>query len=236
MFYDSLLENKGCTEKERGKLMEHIIEVQSATKRINDKVLLDDVNLQVKKGEIIGIIGRNGSGKTVLFKCICGFMKLDTGKILVNDREIGKNCNMPKDTGIIIESPGFLPAYSGYRNLLFLANIKGKTKREKICEAMKQVGLEPENKKAVKTYSMGMKQRLAIAQAIMEDQNILILDEPMNGLDDGGVEDTRRLLLKLREQGKTILIASHMKEDIDVLCDKVFRMEKGKMSIVQTAE
>lgn len=216
--------------------MDHIIEVQNATKRINNKILLDDVNLQVQKGEIVGIIGRNGSGKTVLFKCICGFMKLDLGKILVNDKEMGKNCNMAENTGIIIESPGFLPAYSGYRNLLFLADIKSRAKREKICEAMKQVGLDPNSKKAVKTYSMGMKQRLAIAQAIMEDQNILILDEPMNGLDDDGVEDTRKLLLKLREQGKTILIASHMKEDIDVLCDKVYRMEKGKISIAQTAK
>lgn len=210
--------------------MEYIIEIQHVKKQIKEKKLLKDVVLQVEKGSIVGIIGRNGSGKTVLFKCICGFMKVDSGKILVNHKEIGKGSRLAEKTGIIIENPGFLPNYSGYRNLAFLAGIEGKIGRKEIYQVMEAVGLEPQNKKTVKTYSMGMRQRLAIAQAIMEGQELLILDEPMNGLDNQGVQDIRRLLLHLREQGKTILLASHMKEDIDVLCDKVYRMDDGILS------
>ena len=210
--------------------MEYVIEIQDVQKQIKEKQLLKNVTMQVEKGSVVGIVGRNGSGKTVLFKCICGFMKADAGKIIVNKKEIGKNSGLAEKTGIIIENPGFLPNYSGYKNLAFLAGIQGKIEKEKIYEVMKLVGLDPLNKKAVKTYSMGMKQRLAIAQAIMEEQELLILDEPMNGLDNHGVQDIRKVLLDLKEQGKTILMASHMKEDIEVLCDKVYKMDDGILS------
>lgn len=209
--------------------MKKVLEIKNATKTVRDKVLLEEVNLEVDQGQIAGIVGRNGSGKTVLFKCICGFMKLTSGEIWVNAKEIGKGGCLAEGTGIIIETPGFLPAYSGYRNLRFLAGVRNKISKDKVKEVMKIVGLDPDSRKPVRTYSMGMKQRLAIAQAIMEDQELLVLDEPMNGLDNRGVEEVRRLLLNLREAGKTIVIASHIKEDIDILCDRVYEMEQGKM-------
>lgn len=211
--------------------MEKILEIKNATKIVKDKLLLDEINLEVYRGDIVGIVGRNGSGKTVLFKCICGFMKLTSGEIWVNEKEIGKGGRVAEGTGIIIENPGFLPAYSGYRNLLFLAGVRKKIGKHEVRAVMELVGLNPDNRKPVRTYSMGMKQRLAIAQAIMEEQELLILDEPMNGLDNSGVEEVRRLLLELREKGKTILIASHIREDIDILCDSVYEMEQGKMKL-----
>lgn len=211
--------------------MELVLEIKKATKIVKDKTLLDKINLEVHQGEIIGIVGRNGSGKTVLFKCICGFMKLTSGEIRVHGKEVGKGGRMAEGTGIMIENPGFLPSYSGYRNLLFLAGVRKKIDKRRVKEVMEMTGLDPDNRKPVRTYSMGMKQRLAIAQAIMEEQELLVLDEPMNGLDNNGVEEIRNLLLELSKKGKTILIASHIREDIDILCDYVYEMEQGKMRL-----
>jgi ABC-2 type transport system ATP-binding protein len=209
--------------------METVIEVKDVTKNVKGKNLIQNITFQVKKGSIIGIIGRNGSGKTVLMKCICGFMKPSSGKIIVNGKQVGENAKLASNMGILIENPGFLSNYSGYRNLKFLADIERKIGKKEIREYMKLVGLDPDNRKPVKHYSLGMRQRLAIAQSIMEEQDIVILDEPMNGLDNMGVNDMRQLFLKLKEQGKTILLTSHMKEDIDILCDEVYMMEAGNL-------
>jgi ABC-2 type transport system ATP-binding protein len=213
--------------------METVIEVKDVTKNVKGKNLIQNITFQVKKGSIIGIIGRNGSGKTVLMKCICGFMKPSSGKIIVNGKQVGENAKLASNMGILIENPGFLSNYSGYRNLKFLADIERKIGKKEIREYMKLVGLDPDNRKPVKHYSLGMRQRLAIAQSIMEEQDIVILDEPMNGLDNMGVNDMRQLFLKLKEQGKTILLTSHMKEDIDILCDEVYRMEAGNLEVVR---
>lgn len=207
--------------------METCIEVQNVVKRFRDQVVLKNVSISFEKGKIHGIVGRNGSGKTVLFKCICGLMHPEEGVILVNGKRVGRDVDMPEDIGAIIEAPGFLPNYSGYKNLRFLANIRRKIGKEKIVNVLKTVGLDPESRKHVGKYSLGMRQRLGIAQAIMEDPEILILDEPMNGLDNAGVQDIRALLLKLKEQGKTILLASHNHEDIAALCDTVHEMDGG---------
>ena len=207
--------------------MENCIEVQNVVKRFRDQVVLKNVSISFKKGQIHGIVGRNGSGKTVLFKCICGLMHPEEGVILVNGKRVGRDVDMPEDIGAIIEAPGFLPNYSGYKNLCFLANIRRKIGKEEILNVLKTVGLDPESRKHVGKYSLGMRQRLGIAQAIMEDPEILILDEPMNGLDNAGVQDIRALLLKLKEQGKTILLASHNHEDIAALCDTVHEMDGG---------
>ena len=207
--------------------METCIEVQNAVKRFRDQVVLKNVSISFEKGQIHGIVGRNGSGKTVLFKCICGLMHPEEGVILVNGKRVGRDVDMPEDIGAIIEAPGFLPNYSGYKNLRFLANIRRKIGKEEILNVLKTVGLDPESRKHVGKYSLGMRQRLGIAQAIMEDPEILILDEPMNGLDNAGVQDIRALLLKLKEQGKTILLASHNHEDIAALCDTVHEMDGG---------
>ena len=188
---------------------------------------MKNVSISFEKGKIHGIVGRNGSGKTVLFKCICGLMHPEEGVILVNGKRVGRDVDMPEDIGAIIEAPGFLPNYSGYKNLRFLANIRRKIGKEEILNVLKTVGLDPESRKHVGKYSLGMRQRLGIAQAIMEDPEILILDEPMNGLDNAGVQDIRALLLELKAQGKTILLASHNHEDIAALCDTVHEMDGG---------
>lgn len=207
--------------------METCIEVQNVVKRFRDQVVLKNVSISFEKGQIHGIVGRNGSGKTVLFKCICGLMHPEEGVILVNGKRVGRDVDMPEDIGAIIEAPGFLPNYSGYKNLRFLANIRRKIGREEILNVLRTVGLDPESRKHVGKYSLGMRQRLGIAQAIMEDPEILILDEPMNGLDNAGVQDIRALLLELKAQGKTILLASHNHEDIAALCDTVHEMDGG---------
>ena len=207
--------------------MENCIEVQNVVKRFRDQVVLKNVSISFEKGKIHGIVGRNGSGKTVLFKCICGLMHPEEGVIRVNGKRVGRDVDMPEDIGAIIEAPGFLPNYSGYKNLRFLANIRRKIGKEEILNVLKTVGLDPESRKHVGKYSLGMRQRLGIAQAIMEDPEILILDEPMNGLDNAGVQDIRALLLELKAQGKTILLASHNHEDIVALCDTVHEMDGG---------
>ena len=182
--------------------METCIEVQNVVKRFRDQVVLKNVSISFEKGKIHGIVGRNGSGKTVLFKCICGLMHPEEGVILVNGKRVGRDVDMPEDIGAIIEAPGFLPNYSGYKNLRFLANIRRKIGKEEILNVLKTVGLDPESRKHVGKYSLGMRQRLGIAQAIMENPDYLILDEPFNGLDQDGVEDVHQLLQKLKKEGK----------------------------------
>lgn len=204
-----------------------VIVVEDAVKRYGTQTVLCHVTVSFTRGRIYGIIGRNGSGKTVLFKSICGFVPLDSGRILVRGKQIGKDLDMAQDIGMIIENPGFLPGYSALRNLKFLAMLKRKIGTEEICDAIRKVGLDPDSRKMVGKYSMGMRQRLGIAQAIMEDPDILILDEPFNGLDKQGVEEMRELLLEMKGKGKTILLASHNSEDIRVLCDQVYEMDGG---------
>ena len=207
--------------------MEPMIVLENVVKKFKDYTALRGISISFEKGKIHGIIGRNGSGKTVMMKCICGLMHPDSGKITVNGKMIGKEVDIANDIGAIIEAPGFLPNYSGYRNLKFLADIKRVIGKQEIYAAMKTVGLDPDNGKHVGKYSLGMRQRLGLAQAIMENPSILILDEPMNGLDRKGVEEMRDLLVSFREQGKTVLLASHNREDIDMLCDTVQEMEDG---------
>lgn len=210
-----------------------VIEVKNVVKRWGNNTVLKSVDLEVERSEIVGIIGHNGSGKTVLMKCICGFITPDKGEITVSGKRIGKDVDIPKNIGLIIETPGFLPNFSGFGNLWQLAKIRGKISKDDVRAVIKKVGLDPGEKKHVGKYSLGMKQRLGIAQAIMEDPDILILDEPMNGLDKNGVEDMRELLLRLKDDGKAMIIASHNSVDIDVLCDRVFQIDKGVLTQVR---
>ncbi|MBQ3865120.1 MAG: ATP-binding cassette domain-containing protein [Clostridia bacterium] len=213
--------------------MNAAIRVENVTKSFGETVVLSHINAEFEKGKVHGLIGRNGSGKTMLMKCICGFVPVSSGRILINGQVLKKDIDMPKDIGIIIETPGFLPSYSAYRNLKFLADIRGKIQRQQIYDAIARVGLDPRSSRHVGKFSLGMRQRLGLAQAIMEDPEILILDEPMNGLDKDGVADMRKYLLDLKAAGKTILIASHSTEDIDVLCDTVHEMDKGVLTAVR---
>lgn len=210
--------------------MKSMIEVKDATKQVREAVLLSHVNLSVEEGKICGIIGRNGSGKTVLLKTICGFMPLTEGKILQKGKRIGTDTEFIENAGFIIENPSFLPLKSGYRNLKYLADIRRIADEKRIRECLDMVGLTASADKPAGKYSMGMKQRLGIAQAIMEDPELIILDEPMNGLDNQGVEEMRRLFLRLKEQGKTFLIVSHNREDIELLCDHVYMMDHGVLT------
>lgn len=204
-----------------------MIKVNDLSLTIKSTDILKNINITFEKGKIHGLIGRNGSGKTMLMKCICGFVKPTEGTVYVDGKQIGKDCDFPENVGIIIETPGFIPYYSGYKNLKLLADLNKKINGDRIKETMKQVGLDPNLKRHVKKYSLGMKQRLGLAQAIMEKPDLLILDEPMNGLDKDGVADMREYLLDLKKQGKTIIIASHSVEDIEILCDTVCEMDKG---------
>lgn len=208
--------------------MDNIIEVKNVTKNFRETRALDDVTLNFERGKIHGIIGRNGSGKTVLMKCICGFMTPTSGEVLVNGDKV-RPSKAQENIGLIIETPGFIGGKSGLSNLQYLLRLRGKSDRSTAENAMRAVGLDPANKKPVRKYSLGMRQRLGIAQAIMEDPELLILDEPMNGLDNQGVEDMRGLFAELRERGKTILLASHSNEDIRALCDTVCELDHGRV-------
>lgn len=204
-----------------------MIIIENATKKFGTQTVLNNVSLTLEDGKIYGFVGQNGCGKTVLFKSICGFIYLDRGTITVDGKVIGKDIDIIKDAGIIIESPGFLPNYSAFKNLKFLTMIKDNIGDEQIKSTLISVGLDPESKKVVGKFSLGMRQRLGIAQAIMENPRILILDEPMNGLDKRGVEDIRKILMDLKKKGKLILLASHNPLDIDILCDCVYELDAG---------
>lgn len=210
-----------------------MIKAENVCLTLQKNEILKNVSIHFERGKIHGLIGRNGSGKTMLMKCICGFVKPTSGEITVDGKHIGKDCDFPNNAGIIIETPGFIPYYSGLKNLKLLADLRKKITTDDIRSTMKQVGLDPDLKRHVRKYSLGMRQRLGLAQAIMENPDLLILDEPMNGLDKDGVEDMRKYLLDLKAQGKTILIASHSAEDIDVLCDTVCEMDKGKLEKIR---
>ena len=204
-----------------------IIDVKNVSLTIGKTQILKSINVSFEQGMIHGLIGRNGSGKTMLMKCICGFIKPTSGEITVLGKRVGKDVDFPKNMGIIIETPGFIPYYSGYKNLKLLAGLNNCIGKKEIMQGMEQVGLDPKLKRHVRKYSLGMRQRLGLAQAIMENPDLLILDEPFNGLDKDGVNDMREYLLSYKEQGKTILICSHSAEDISVLCETVHEMDKG---------
>ena len=196
---------------------------------LGKKKILDDICLKMEKGKTYGLVGRNGSGKTMLMKCIIGFVKVTSGEITVDGKRIRRDIDFPDDTGMIIETPGFIPYYSGYKNLKLLADLRHKIGDKEIREAMGRVGLDPTDKKHVKKYSLGMRQRLGIAQAVMEDSDLLVLDEPFNGLDNEGVEEMHDYFLELKKRGKTMILVSHSSEDIDVLCDEAVYIEHGKI-------
>ena len=209
------------------------ISVQNLSKSFGQERVLKNVTHDFEKRKIHGIVGNNGSGKTVLMKCICGFLIPDSGSITVNGERVGVDVDFPRDMGLIIETPGFLPNMTGVKNLEILASLNKKIGLEEIAAAIRRVGLDPLMKKPVGKYSLGMRQRLGIAQAIMEDPALLILDEPLNGLDKHGVREMRQLIKGLKEQGKTILLASHNQGDIDELCDTVCEMDAGVMTMIR---
>ena len=210
-----------------------MLEIENLTKTFGTQTVISDISMTLVSGKIYGLVGRNGSGKTMLMKMILGFVSPSSGSIKIEGKVLGKDISMPDRIGAIIENPGFLPEYSGFKNLKFLAMIHHKISNEEIRDAMRIVGLDPDSKKHVGKYSLGMRQRLGIAQALMEDPSLLILDEPFNGLDKHGVSQMHELILAQKKKGKTILLSSHSQKDIDVLCDVVCEMDGGVMHCIR---
>lgn len=210
-------------------MQEYLLQIKNLSKEFKEGMAIEEISFSVSNGTIIGFVGHNGSGKTVLFKCICGFYQVSAGEILINEKAVGIGEEMPRNIAFTIEEPAFLGEYSGRKNLEFLYELRHKKDPKHIKYIMEKVFLDYSNKKKVSKYSLGMKQRLAIAQVLMEDQPILILDEPMNGLDREGIKDIRELILEEKQKGKIILLASHNSADIEYLCDSVYELENGKM-------
>lgn len=206
------------------------ISVQNVSKVFHQQPILKNINLEVEKGQTIGIVGANGSGKSVLFKIICGFTAPDQGQVNIRNKKLGTDIDFPERVGVFINSPGFIELYNGLQNLQFLADINGKIDDKKIRDTMELVGLIPYNNTKVKDYSLGMKQKLGIAQAIMEDQDIIILDEPFNALDYKTYNDTKEIVKKLKEKHHTILMTSHNYEDIEELCDLTYVIIDGQLT------
>lgn len=211
-------------------MSEVMIKVENLRKTFREQEILKGIDCEFLSGKTYAVIGNNGSGKSVFFKCICGFLSPTTGQITVGGKRIEKDVDFPESIGVLIEHPGFMQQTSAFMNLRLLARIRGKITDEQVRESIRKVNLDPDLKIAVSKYSMGMKQRLGIAQAIMEDPDLLILDEPFNGLDKKSVEEIRTLLKKWKEMGKTILLTSHNSEDIELLADHVWELDAGKMT------
>ena len=207
-----------------------MIKIENYTQKIKKDIILNDINLHLKENKIYGFVGRNGSGKSILFKGICGLLNISNGKIIIKGKEIGKDIDFYDNLGAVLDGAGFLPNLSSFDNLKLLASIRNKISDSDIKSALNKVGLDPNDKKKYKKYSLGMKQKLALAQAIMENPELLILDEPFNGLDSYSVKDIRELLIDYKKEGKTILISSHIKEDIDILCDEVYELDRGNIN------
>ena len=211
--------------------MSVVIKLENINKSYKGIKVLNNINLEINSGKIIGIIGANGSGKSVLFKTICGFIAPDTGDVYIRGLRLGDKIDFPEDVGIFINEPGYMSLFTGFMNLKFLADINKKIDINKIRSTMIKVGLDPDNDVKVKDYSLGMKQKLGIAQAIMEEQDILILDEPFNALDYKTYDDIKSIIKSLQDEGKTILLTSHNFNDIDQLCDDIYIINNGELSL-----
>ena len=213
--------------------MRDVIRVMDVSKSFGEETVLHHISYDFKEGRIYGIVGNNGSGKTVLMKCICGFLIPTEGEVIVNGKRVGKDVDFPPGLGLIIETPGFLPHLSGFQNLKLLASLRKIANDHTIRDTIQLVGLDSSLRKPVGKYSLGMRQRLGLAQALMEDPSLLILDEPLNGLDKNGILHIRELIKNLRYQGKTVILASHNQMDIDELCDTVCEMDAGILTVVR---
>lgn len=210
-----------------------MIKISNMNKIIKNKPVLQNINLDIGRGQICGFVGPNGCGKTMLFRAICNFINISSGEIFINDKKIGPNLEYPVRLGAIIEYPGFIESYSGLKNLEYLASINNYISEDDILKTLDKVGLTKDKDTAVKKYSLGMKQKLGIAQAIMEDQDLIILDEPINALDDDSVKVFRNIIMELKEKGKTILISSHNQKVLEDLFDIVVKMNAGQIVEVE---
>lgn len=210
-----------------------IVKLTNISKSFNEIPLFTNINLSIEKGRTYGIRGYNGSGKSVLLKLICGFIKPDSGDVYIDKQYKDKKDDFPEKFGIIIDRPGYIANKTGFENLKTLASIRDTITDHDIYKAMEIVGLNPHIKQKMKNYSLGMKQKIAIAQAFMENQEVLILDEPFNALDFDSIQSMRQLLLKFKKEGKTIIITSHNQEDLDILCDEQFQINNSTLQKIE---
>lgn len=205
------------------------IEIKNLTKIISKNTVLEDINIRMEYGKIYGLRGRNGSGKTMLMRAICGLINPTSGEVIINGESLGKDISFPRSIGALIENPGFISSYSGYKNLKILADIQGKVGNDRIREVLEIVGLDPADKKKFKKYSLGMKQKLGIAAAILEKPEIIVLDEPINALDESSVKIIRGILQKYSNEGALILVSCHDSEELEYLSDEIYVIEEGRI-------
>lgn len=209
--------------------MESVIKLENVSKAFGNKIIYKDVSLEISKGMTVGFVGENGCGKSVLFQLLTGLLPCDSGKVTVNGDTLGERVDFPCNVGILINDPGYIEYLSGYRNLKLLAEINNTIGEKEIKESMKMVGLDPADKTPVKKYSMGMKQKLGIAQSMMENQTIIILDEPYNALDYKTNREITMILERLKKEGRTILLTSHQHEYLEKLCDAIYCIHENKI-------
>ena len=205
------------------------IVVKNVFKKFNHQVVLNDINLELTSGHIYGLAGINGSGKTVLMKCICGLSTPTQGCVEIDDKKIGKDIDFPESIGVLIETPGFIEHYSALDNMLSLASIKNKTGKEEVIALLDRVGLDPYEKKRVKKYSLGMRQKLGIAMSLLDKPDIVILDEPFNALDKKSVINVKNIILQLKEENRLVIISSHDGSLLEEITDKIYEIEEGKI-------
>lgn len=205
------------------------LEVRNIKKTLKNNIILDGIDLTLEGGRVYGFVGRNGCGKTMLFRAISGLMNIDSGVIVWDGQKLHEDIRILPSLGIVLENAGLYPEFSGFKNLEMLAKLKNIANKTMIMEAIERVGLDPKDKRPIRKYSLGMKQRIVLAQAIMEKPEILMLDEPTNALDEEGVERIRKIIQEERERGALILLTSHNKEDINILADEVFYMKDGRL-------
>lgn len=227
---------KTIRESGGGTYMGTVVRLEHYTKNFKKVTVLDDINLTLESGKVIGLKGKNGSGKTMLMRAISGLILPTSGKVFINDKELGKQISFPPSIGLLIENPSFIANYTGFKNLKILASIQNKISDEEIGEAIRKVGLKPDDPRTFKKYSLGMKQRLGIAAAIMEKPDIVILDEPINALDEAGAGLIKGILDELKANGSLIIIACHDTEELNYLSDEVYEIYEGQLVDKEAAE
>ena len=207
-----------------------VVRLEDYCKSFKSAEVLKNINLTLESGKVIGLKGKNGSGKTMLMRAISGLILPTSGKVYINDKELGRHVSFPPSIGILIENPSFISNYTGFKNLKILASIQNRISDDEIRDAIRKVGLDPDDKRTFKKYSLGMKQRLGIAAAIMERPDIVILDEPINALDEAGAGLIKGLLDELKANGSLIIIACHDTEELNYLSDEIYEIYDGEIT------
>lgn len=205
------------------------IRLKGVTKKIKQDILLDNISLEFQGGNVYGLQGKNGSGKTMLMRAICGLITLSDGEIDIDGKILHKDISFPGSVGALLENPSFLNGYTGLENLKLLADIQGKIEEQELRKCLAKVGLEADDKRVYRKYSLGMKQKLGIAAAVMGDPDLVILDEPINAIDEAGVEKVRKILGELKEKGSVIIVACHDREELELLSDEIIKISKGRI-------